>query len=70
MQKATQPKFVIGARAFFGTTQSDLIQYNGQEVIIQRVLTDEECDIDEVGYMYEVKSYFGDLFQAFEDELS
>lgn len=63
--EASEPKFVIDARAFFGTQRSDLMQYNGQEVTIQGAY-----NIDDCGYMYEVKSYFGDLFQAYEDELS
>jgi hypothetical protein len=69
MQSATQPIFVIGARAFFDTTQSDLIKYNGREVIIKRLLTEDECDIDEVGFMYEVETN-GETFQAYQDELS
>lgn len=69
MQIATQPIFVIGARAFFSTTQSDLMKYNGYEVIIKRLLTEDECDIDEVGFMYEVETN-GETFQAYQDELS
>lgn len=63
------PLFAVGARAFFSTTQSDMTHLDGQEVTIKRVLTDEECDIEDVGFMYEVEGYGGILFQVFEDEL-
>lgn len=66
---ATEPKFIVGSRAIFTTTQSDLKQYDGQEVTIQRILSEDECDIDEVGYMYEVIGFNGNIFQVFEDEL-
>ena len=66
---ASQPNFIIGSIAIFTTTQSDLKQYDGQEVTIQRILSEEECDIDEVGYMYEVMNFNGNKFQVFEDEL-
>ena len=32
-------------------------------------LSEDECDIDDVGYMYEVLTFNGNQFQAFEDEL-
>ena len=67
--KETQPKFKVGQIALFRTTQSDLMQYNNREVIVRRLLTDDECDIDEVGYMYEVAHYDA-IFQAYQDELS
>lgn len=70
IQKAAQPSFKIGQTVLFQTTQSDLIKHNNSFVTIQRLLSDEECDIDDVGYMYEVKTENGDVFQAFEDELS
>ena len=66
---ATQPAFKIGSTAIFTTTQSDLEQYDCQTVTIQRILSEDECDIDEVGYMYEVMTFNGNKFQAFEDEL-
>ena len=69
MQIATQPIFKVGQSALFKTTQSDLLQYNDREVIVKRVLTEDECDIDEVGFMYEVTTN-GETLQAFEDELS
>lgn len=64
-----EPMFAIGARAFFSTTQSDMTHLNGQEVTIRRVLSDDECDIEDVGFMYEVEIYGGNLIQVFEDEL-
>lgn len=69
MQNATQPIFKGGQSALFKTTQSDLIQYNDREVIVNRLLTEDECDIDEVGFMYEV-TVNGEVFQAYQDELS
>lgn len=66
--KETQPKFKVGQTALFQTTQSDLLQHNNREVVIRRLLTEDECDIDEVGYMYEV-SYYDAIFQAYQDEL-
>lgn len=70
MKVATQPKFKIGQLAIFQTHQSDLMIYNNCDVTIQRVLTDDECDIDDVGFMYEVITFNGNVFQAFQDELS
>lgn len=67
--KATQPKFKVGQSVLFKTAQSDLMQYNNREVVVRRLLTDDECDIDEVGYMYEV-AYYDAIFQAYQDELS
>lgn len=63
------PLFAVGARAFFSTTQSDMSHLSGQEVTIKRVLSDDECDIEDVGFMYEVEAYGGNLIRAFEDEL-
>ena len=45
------------------------MKYNGCEVTINRLLTEDECDIDEVGFMYEVEIN-GEIFQAYQDELS
>ena len=69
MQVATTPMFKVGQSALFKTTQSDLLQYNDCEVIVKRLLTEEECDIDYVGFMYEVTTN-GETFQAYQDELS
>lgn len=69
MQVATTPMFKVGQSALFKTTQRDLLQYNGCEVIIKRLLTEDECDIDEVGFMYEVTTN-GETFQAYQNELS
>ena len=69
MQSATQPIFKVGQSALFKTTQSDLVQYNDCEVIVKRLLTEDECEIDEVGFMYEVETN-GETFQAYQDELS
>lgn len=69
MQVATTPIFKVGQSALFKTTQSDLVQYNNCEVIVKCLLTEDECDIDEVGFMYEVETN-GETFQAYQDELS
>ena len=67
--EAAEPKFAKGAVALFTTSQTDLMQYDNEEVTIQRVLSEDECDIDEVGYMYEVIDFNGNKFQAYQDEL-
>lgn len=69
MQEATTPKFKVGQSALFKTVESDLRQYNDCEVVVNRLLTEDECDIDEVGYMYEVTTN-DEIFQAYQDELS
>ena len=69
MLKATQPAFSVGQTAIFNTHDSDLIQHNNSEVEIHRILTDEECDIDDVGFMYEVTRN-GEIFEAYQDELT
>lgn len=66
---ATTPKFTKGTVALFTTSQTDLLQYDNKEVTIQRILSEDECDIDEIGYMYEVMDFDGNKFQAFQDEL-
>lgn len=67
--EATKPKFTNGSVALFTTSQTELRQYDNEEVTVQRLLSEDECDIDEVGYMYEVIDLNGNKFQAFEDEL-
>lgn len=67
--EATKPKFTKGTVVLFTTSQTDLQQYDNKEVTIQRILSEDECDIDEVGYMYEVMDFDGNKFQAFQDEL-
>lgn len=62
-------RLVIGSRAIFTTTQSNLTYLNGNEVTVLRELEEAECDIDDVGYMYEVKFFDGTIKQAFADEL-
>lgn len=68
--KETQPKFKVGQAALFKTTDDDLMTYNNCGVIVKRLLTEDECDIDEVWYMYEVMAVDGKTFQVYEDELS
>ena len=69
IEKAKQPKFKVGEGTFFATGQRDFMVYNHQKVTIQRILTDDECDIDMVGFKYEVKACDGNVFEAFEDDL-
>lgn len=54
----------------FNTTQSDLIKYNGFNCSILRKLSEDECDIEEVGNMYRIRLNNGVELDAFEDELS
>ena len=53
----------------FHTTDDELAKYNGTEVEILRPLTEEECDIDDVGMMYKARFYDGYERDVFEDEL-
>ena len=69
LQVAATPKFKAGQKARFNTKQYDLMQYNGCEVLVKRLLTEDECDIDDVGFMYEVETN-GETFEAYQDELS
>ena len=59
-----------GMKFIFTTTHTDLLQYNGTEVEIIRPLTNLECDIDDVGYMYKCRFNDGTENDVFEDELS
>ena len=58
-------------KAIFDThgNDSELNYRSGQEVKIIRILTEAECDIDEVGNMYRVRFNDGMETDAFEDEL-
>lgn len=62
--------FENGKQYTFNTRDSGLMKYNGTKVEIIRPLTDEECDIEDVGDMYKVRFYDGYIRDAFEDELS
>lgn len=55
---------------YFNSTQSDYIYLNGRKCTIVRQLTEEECDIDDVGNMYEIRFDDGTIVTAFEDELT
>lgn len=57
-------------RKKFTTKDSELQKYNNTEVEVIRPLTSEECDIEDVGYMYKVRFYDGYIRDVFEDELS
>lgn len=63
--------------AVFNTVQSDLVQFNGKDVVILRRLTESEADFCETGPMYHVQLGTWRLsdgpipeFDVFEDELS
>jgi hypothetical protein len=55
--------------AIFTTMDSDLKNRNNYIVEIIRQLTNKECDIADVGYMYKIKFQDGFITDAFEDEL-
>ena len=57
-------------KAVFNTTDLELMHYNGTVVEVIRPLTQDECDIDDVGKMYKVKFHDGYIRDAFQDELS
>lgn len=60
----------MGCEYKFKTTDSELKEYNGTKVKVLRPLTEDECDIAEVGKMYQVVSNDGFEYEVFEDELS
>lgn len=59
-----------GYKYKFNTTDTELSKYNGTKVSAIRVLTCDECDIEDVGNMYKVKFEDGYERDVFEDELS
>ena len=69
MNKQKQIDEMAKAKAFFITTDSELVKYNGTEVEIIRPLTEKECDINDVGNMYKVRFYDGYERDVFEDEI-
>ena len=50
-------------------TDSELTKYDGCLCEVERELTKDESDIDEVGKMYHIKFMDGYETDAFEDEL-
>lgn len=48
---------------------SQLKKYDGRYGTIVRELSEKECDIEDVGRMYEVRFANGETVHAFEDEL-
>lgn len=64
---------IIGKEYIFDTYggDSDLNKYSGNKVMVNRMLIDEvECDVSDVGNMYEIKFPDGYITDAFEDELN
>lgn len=51
------------------TQEKGLVKYEGQKCEVIRPLTLHECDIDEVGPMFEIMFSDGQKFNVFEDEL-
>lgn len=62
-------KIENGKKYVFNTTDTELKKYNGTKVNIIRALTENECDIEDVGNMYKVKFKDGIERDVFEDEL-
>lgn len=63
-------KIENGKKYVFNTAYSELKKYNGTKVNVVRPLTDNECDIEDVGNMYRVQCEDGAEIDIFEDELS
>lgn len=63
-------KIENGKKYMFNTTDTELTKYNGTEVEVIRLLTEDEADIFDVGNMYKVRFADGYERDAFEDELS
>lgn len=63
-------KIENGKKYVFNTTDSELQKYNSTKVSVIRKLTDNECDIKDVGNMYQVQFEDGYKSDVFEDELS
>ena len=57
------------AKMLFFTTDGELAKYNGTDVEIIRPLTEKECDVEDVGFMYKARFYDGCERDVFEDEL-
>ena len=55
--------------AIFITIDSELKDRSHNIVEVIRQLTNDECDIVDVGYMYKIKFKDGFVTDAFEDEL-
>lgn len=60
----------VDCEYIFETTDSELKQYNGTKVKVIRPLTEDECDIADVGNMYKAVFCDGIDYEVFEDELS
>lgn len=68
-QKMQKIQIVPGRTYEFYTTDSELRRFNGTRVKVLRELTEEECDISEVGRMYKAEFVVDGDFDVFEDEL-
>lgn len=58
-----------GKSYIFETTETTLKEYNGTKVEVIRPLTEEECDVADVGNMFKVRFNDGNERDVFEDEL-
>ena len=65
-------KYLVGNKCIFNTDDTSLNHLNGEKCTIERILTEDEVDIEDVGFMYEL-SFDSCSFAvaiAFEDELT
>lgn len=65
----TDPLFKENDIVVFRSTDSGKYYKIPQNAQILRMLSADECDIDDVGYMYEIQFEDGTKHHAFEDEL-
>ena len=63
-------KYSLGQKCKFHTVESGLTFLNGKICIIARILTKDDCDIEETGPMYSIEFDVGQIIDAFEDELT
>ena len=64
-----KPQFKPGQAVVFRSTDSGENYQKPQDVTVNRLLTDSECDTFDVGFMYEIQFPDGHTEHAFEDEL-
>ena len=60
----------VGCEYTFEITDSELKEHNGTKVKVIRPLTEDECDVADVGNMHKAVFNDGLDYDVFEDELS
>lgn len=65
-----EPEFKPEQKVIFRSTDSGPEYQKPYDAVVNRLLTSDECDIQDVGYMYEIQFSDGTTKHAFEDELS